>query len=293
MLVYVYERYANPCKKPIIRYVLSFILSVGLSGFYLWYIQSFNLMEMYLQEEDLIMFGERSKYAPFFSSFFTNAFVLFMQELVLLRERKATIEMENAQLKIQRSEAINQQLKQHIHPHFLFNSLSILKSLIHKNPDVAEEYVIRLSDFLRISISSNEANVVMLKEELKLCEDFVQMQKIRFGDALVVSINIPETTLTTGYVPVFSLQLLLENAIKHNALTANAPLSISIKEDNDWLCVSNNIQKKQSIENSTKSGLANLSQRYKIISGHDIIIRDDENTFCVSIKILNDADSNN
>lgn len=292
LLVYLFEQYSNRNKHPILRYATSFLITVTFSGFYILFIESFNLIDTYLQDEEIFRLRERSNWAPFFSSIFTNSFVLFMQELVLLREKKTSIELENAQLKIQRSEAINQQLKQHIHPHFLFNSLSILKSLIHKDPDTAEEYLIRLSDFLRNSISSNEANVVKLQEELKICEDFIGMQKIRFGDALQVIFEIPEEIISNAFVPGFSLQLLMENAIKHNALTVNHPLRVNVTEEKGWIKVSNNVQKKQSIEHTTKSGLANLSQRYKIISGNDIEITGTEETFCVRIKILENENNN-
>ncbi|TVQ11926.1 MAG: hypothetical protein EA361_11985 [Bacteroidetes bacterium] len=291
-LVYVQEKYFVSSRQQIIRYVLSFVISVTLSGFFLLFIESFRLAEMYLPDEELLRIGKRHRLAPFFSSLFSNAFVLFMQEVVLLREKKSRIELEFARLKIENSRAVNQQLKQHIHPHFLFNSLSILKSLIHKDPDVAEEYVIRLSDFLRISISSNESNVVKLKDELKMCDDFVEMQKIRFGSALRVVNQISADIIATGFVPGFSIQLLLENAIKHNALTADAPLIIHMMDANGWLVVENNVQQKHSIEDSTKSGLANLSERYKILSGHDIQVENNGKSFKVSIKILNNANSN-
>lgn len=291
-LVYIQEKYFVSSRQQFIRYALSFILSVTLSGFFLMFIESLNLRELYIPDEELLQIGKRHRFAPFFSSLFSNAFVLFMQEVVLLREKKASIELEFARLKIENSRAVNQQLKQHIHPHFLFNSLSILKSLIHKDPDVAEEYVIRLSDFLRTSVSSNESNVVKLKDELKMCDDFIEMQKIRFGNALKVENRLSQPTIENGFVPGFSIQLLLENAIKHNALTLQDPLTIIIEEMNGWLKVENNIQNKQSIEDSTRSGLANLSERYRIISGNDIQVESDENTFKVSIKILNNANSN-
>ncbi len=286
-LVYFFEKlHHSPGKGNYLRYFLSFVVAVSVSGTFIMFVESLELLHVYIEDEDFLRLRERNRFAPFFSSFFTNAFVLFMQELVLLREKKTKVELENAQLRIEKAEAFNQQLKQHIHPHFLFNSLSVLKSLIHKDPEVAEEYVIRLSDFLRTSFSSNEAYVVKLKDELKMCNDFIEMQRIRFGEALKVSIDIPEALLNKGFVPGFSIQLLLENAIKHNALTANSPLEITIKENNGWLHISNNIQQKHSIEHSTKSGLANLSQRYKMISNHDIIIENSNESFDVQIKIL-------
>ena len=99
-------------------------------------------------------------------------------------------------------------LKQQIHPHFLFNSLNTLKALINKSPDDAEDYLIKLSDFLRVTVSTEYDNIVKIKDELKLCLDYLEMQKIRYGEALQFHIDIPEKIVQTGFVPVFSLQLL-------------------------------------------------------------------------------------
>jgi two-component system, LytTR family, sensor kinase len=291
-LVYYYKNYQKKKSKQTTRYLLSFVVSITFSGIFLMFVKSLNLAELYLPDEEFLMMHQKNRFAPFFSGFFTNTFILFIQELILLRENKTRIELENAQLRTENALASNQQLKQHIHPHFLFNSLSILKSLIHKDPHIAEEYVIRLSDFLRTSISANGSNVISLKDELKMCMDYIEMQKIRFGEALQVSIDIPEPWLSYGFLPGFSMQLLLENAIKHNALTPESPLHIKIECHDDWLCVANNLQKKNSLEQSTKMGLSNLVKRYKFISGNEIMITESEQTFVVKIKILDNANCN-
>jgi LytS/YehU family sensor histidine kinase len=210
---------------------------------------------------------------------------------MLLREKKAIIESENAQLKIKNIEATYNQLKQQIHPHFLFNSLNTLKTLIRKQPKDAEIYLKKLSDFLRASITLNNENLAKLSDELKFCLDYLELQKGRFGEALIYSVEIPEEAIS-GFVPVFSVQHLLENAIKHNALTVENPLLIEIKNDNNRIIVSNNIQVKDLTEETTGRGLANLAERYKILSGDEIIFQSDDNHFSVSLKILNHEDSN-
>jgi LytS/YehU family sensor histidine kinase len=210
---------------------------------------------------------------------------------LLLREKKAMIESENAQLKIKNIEATYNQLKQQIHPHFLFNSLSTLKTLIRKEPKDAEIYLKKLSDFLRASITLNNENIVKLSDELKFCLDYLELQKGRFGEALKYSIEIPEE-VKSGFVPVFSVQHLLENAIKHNALTVENPLLIQVKYNNNRIIVTNNIQAKSDTEETTRRGLANLADRYRILSGDEIIFQSDENHFSVSLKILENEDSN-
>jgi LytS/YehU family sensor histidine kinase len=220
-----------------------------------------------------------------------NTIVIIIQGLVLLLEKKTLIESENTQLRIKNIEAANQKLKQQLQPHFLFNSLNILKTLIKKQPDDAEAYLKRLSDFLRASVSFDNANTVKFEEELKLCMDYLEMQKIRFGDAILFEINFPDE-VKTGFVPIFSIQLLLENAIKHNAFTIESPLCIRLIYQERWITVSNNIQHKITTESSAGMGLSNLSERYKIISGDEINIQSSDTYFSVSIKVLPDENSN-
>ena len=221
----------------------------------------------------------------------SNTIILIIQDLMLLREKKAIIESENAQLKIKNIEATYSQLKQQIHPHFLFNSLNTLKTLIRKQPKDAEVYLIKLSDFLRASITLNNENLAKLSDELKFCFDYLELQKGRFGEALKYSVEIPEE-VKSGYVPVFSVQHLLENAIKHNVLTIENPLLMEVKYDNNRIIVTNNVQVKNIPEETTGRGLANLAERYKILSDEEIIFKSDDNHFSVSLKILNHEDSN-
>lgn len=219
-----------------------------------------------------------------------NTIIFIIQNVMLLKQKETIIESENAQLKIMNIEATYQQLKQQIHPHFLFNSLNTLKTLINNNPD-AEIFLKRLSDFLRTSITINKENTIKLSEELKFCMDYLELQKVRFGEALQFAINIPEE-VQLGFVPVFSIQQLIENAIKHNALTLNYPLCIKVEYNNNRITVSNNIRLKITAEESTGVGLTNLAERYKILSGDEVVIKSDEKQFSVSIKILSYDNSN-
>jgi sensor histidine kinase YesM len=225
-----------------------------------------------------------------FLVFSINTIVLIFHGIVHMHEKEAIIESENIQLKIKNIEAANQKLKQQLHPHFLFNSLNVLKTLIKKQPDDAEAYLKRLSDFLRASVSLDNVNTVKLEEELKFSMDYLEMQKIRFGNAIQFEVGIPEE-VKTGIVPTFSIQLLLENAIKHNAFTIESPLFIKLNYINGWITVSNNIQPKSLAEYSGGLGLTNLSERYKIISGDEINIQSADSYFSVSIKILPDENS--
>jgi len=218
--------------------------------------------------------------------FAVNIVVIIVQNLVITRQQNAEMELENQALKLKNMEAINQQLKQQIQPHFLFNSLSTLKSLMAANPESAEDYLIRLSDFLRASLSSHGLNTAPLTNELHLTVNYLEMQKIRFGEALKFVIQVPQEIQATYYLPAFSLQMLTENAIKHNILTLDRPLVITISWREGVITVSNNLQKKEADTKGTGVGLANLQERYRILSGNNIVIEEKEDTFSVSIKAL-------
>ena len=217
--------------------------------------------------------------------------IFIIQNILILRQKEAVIESENAQLKIKNIEATYQQLKQQINPHFLFNSLNALKTLIRRQPANAEKYLKSLSDFLRTSITLDKKNVVKLEDELKFCMNYLDLQKVRFGKALEFNVNIPPAAMS-GFLPVFSLQQLLENAIKHNALTDDSPLVLNISYENDRIIVSNNIREKDITQESTGMGLSNLTERYKILSGDEVIINTDSGHFSVSLKVLENENSN-
>jgi two-component system LytT family sensor kinase len=212
--------------------------------------------------------------------------IIILQDLVVVREKKTAMEVENAQLRLRNAEAMNLQLMQQLQPHFLFNSLSTLKSLINISPEQASEYLVWLSGFLRASLSSNTSSIVPVAKELELCSDYLEMQRMRFGSALEFSIQVPAEVREAGYLPVFSLQLLLENAIKHNVLTAARPLSVVVGYRSGWIAVTNNLQRKQAEVESAGMGLVNLRERYRVLSGDVVRIEETADVFSVYIKVL-------
>ncbi|MCK9204743.1 MAG: histidine kinase [Bacteroidales bacterium] len=222
----------------------------------------------------------------FFVGLFVNALILTLQYFVILKDSKTKSDLENSNLKMENAEAAYQLLRQQIHPHFLFNALNTLKSLYKKDPIAGEKYLVHLSDFLRASLSYNDENLIQLQDELKLCNDYLEMQKIRFGEALIFNIDISEEALKKRFVPSFSIQPLLENSIKHNECTEESPLRISVKQEGEWIKVTNNLRLKTSSEKSTGSGLANLNRRYHLLSEEELIIEDNGSAFSVMLKIL-------
>jgi two-component system LytT family sensor kinase len=223
-----------------------------------------------------------------------NSISLLAIELILSRYAQADIRIEyanmkaeNAELRMKSMEAQHEKLKNQLHPHFLFNSLTALKSLIRKDPELAENYLIKLSGFLRFSMSHNEQNVVPLEEELKFSLYYLEMQKIRFRQAITYDVQIPAEQSANALLPVFSLQLTLENAIKHNRLTQEKPLHIVMRcIEPDWLVIENNVQAKLIADAPSGIGLKNLSDRYKLLINEDIKIENDADCFRVYLKII-------
>jgi sensor histidine kinase YesM len=303
-LSYNIHKYSLSFRLQLWSYVIGFLLMISLrfifanillSHSFSQEITNWKVKEFGVQFNNIGLLPTNHSLFPYviivFLVFSINTVVLIFHGIVNMEAQKSIIESENTQLKIKNIEAANLKLKQQLHPHFLFNSLNVLKTLIKKQPDNAEAYLKRLSDFLRASVSLENVNTVKFEEELKLSMDYLEMQKIRFGNAIQFEVSIPEEA-KTGIVPTFSIQLLLENAIKHNAFTLESPLLIKLIYHNGWITVSNNIQNKNTDEDSPGIGLSNLSERYKIISGDEINIQSNDTNFSVSIKVLLDKDCN-
>lgn len=195
--------------------------------------------------------------------------------------------------KVIESEAINRTmlesqlnaLKNQLDPHFLFNSLNVLSSLIDENPP-AQEYLSRLSDVYRYVLMSKDKNTVSLREEMEFVEAFVYLAKVRFQAGLEVHTRIPESSLGQTVAPL-SVQLLVENALKHNVISREHPLHIDIRVVDGYLWVSNAIHKKVHLENtSTRVGLQNILERYKLLSELPVKVNRDALTFEVALPLL-------
>jgi len=181
------------------------------------------------------------------------------------------------QLKRENIQSQFEALKNQIDPHFLFNSMNTVYSLIDTHPDKAKEFITRFSKTYRHVLDVKEKVVVLLKDEIEFLNSYIFLQKIRHEGNLEISINIDAQKLNT-YIPPLSLQMLVENAIKHNIVSEKMPLKIYIYINEEYLYVKNNLQLKSEISESTKIGLTNLTKRYKHISEKipDFYIKDNE-----------------
>jgi len=180
--------------------------------------------------------------------------------------------------------ALNESLKQQISPHFLFNSLNTLKALVKQNSRLSLTFIDELSSVYRYMLSHYGKDQVTIKEEMDFLKSYLSLLRIRFGDALKADIEIPEAIHAYG-IPPNTLQILLENAVKHNILTTKKPLHISIAVCGGYLQVSNNYQPKPPEGPSSHVGLSNINNRYNILKGREIIVVRNELSFCVKLPI--------
>jgi two-component system LytT family sensor kinase len=276
---------ATEGRKKLIRYAIGYLFA------FVFFLSS-DPLETFLSVPDAgpWVFSQRLP-SILLEAFIHNTITIIVQNFVILRYEKANAVLENSRLREANLESANQLLKQQIHPHFLFNALSMLKSLYKTDVKAGEAYLSHLVNFLRASLAEPQSRVSSLQDEIELCHDYVEMQKIRFEDALICRIDIPESVRLRGAVPPFSVQSLIENAIKHNEVTEASPLDIKIFYEDGRIHVENNLQVRAYVDSHSGKGLINLMERYKILASEEVIIRQDTRIFSVSIKVLLHEDS--
>jgi sensor histidine kinase YesM len=197
--------------------------------------------------------------------------------------RAATIEAEAL-----RNENLQTQLdslKAQINPHFLFNNLSSLSSLIAENPQQAEKFVSELSSVYRYLLQTNDRELTTLEKELNFIQAYAHLLQTRFGDGFTISIKIDKQYLQY-FLPPLTLQLLVENAVKHNIILPEKPLGIIIYIEAGRLIVENNLQKKNAAAFSNKMGLKNIAAKYKLLKQQVIEIEETSVHFRVSIPLI-------
>ncbi len=227
-----------------------------------------------------------------FSSFYLLMFVasmifVFFQKSLEIQFKNKEVELENIQLKSEKFSAELDNLKKQIDPHFLFNSFTVLHSLIRSDSRLAEQYLLNLTDLYRNILRNYSENTVSLEEELNLINSYLHLQKARFENGLHVDIQINKEVMN-NQIPIFSLQLLFENCIKHNIVSDEKPLHITVfQKGKSYLCVRNNLQLKIRNEDSTGKGLANLKRRYELLGVNDgLSIEHNHQFYSVTIKLL-------
>lgn len=197
--------------------------------------------------------------------------------------KKSLVEVEH--YKAQSALAQLQNLKEQVNPHFLFNNLSVLSSLVYKDQDKAVDFINQLSKVYRYLLDTRNNELITLGEELKFIESYTYLLKIRFDKNIEFRLDIP-TNRHSLLLPPLALQLLIENAIKHNEISSDLPLKILIVEYDNVLEVKNNLQRRNNNEVSSKTGLNNIRQRYKHYTDKVVEVMEDGKFFIVRIPLL-------
>ena len=213
-------------------------------------------------------------------------FITHVYETVYLVKETESEMVKNEQLERAKAEAELEALKNQIDPHFIFNSLNTLSHLIEEKPAKAKLFNDNLADVYRYILQNKARGLVLLKEEMIFLQSYFSLLKIRFEKAVQMEVVVDEKEMELYLVPPISLQILAENAIKHNEFSDTMPLIISITINKNELIIHNPVRKKNLRKRSSGIGLQNLRERYKLTTGKDIIIKEDEKHFTVILPIL-------
>jgi two-component system LytT family sensor kinase len=209
----------------------------------------------------------------------------------LASNRRAYYQLSEIQIETERLEKENAQakftaLRNQVSPHFLFNNFSILTSLIETDPALSIQFISRLSKAYRYILEQSDHERIILKKELDFLKTYIFLLNTRFDDKLRVSIDLSEHDAGHYSVAPLTLQLLIENAVKHNQMSAEAPLKVFIYIESNYLIVSNPIQLRPKLETSTGLGLQNIINRYKLLTAYPVLVEDEETVFVVKIPLL-------
>jgi len=265
------------------RIVIGFISSFFVSLFFIFLLRIFT--NVIIGKEPIHVFIENEKA----SNYVESSVIAFIVLLVFhaLHFYKSYQENKITQQKIiaGTANAKFESLKNQLDPHFLFNSLNVLSSLIEENPDNAQRFTTSLSKIYRYVLEQKDKELVSVEDELSFAKTYMNLLKMRFENSLFYELPTTNISPDAKVVPL-SLQLLLENTVKHNIVSEQKPLHIRIFVDKDYLAIQNDFQKKEVLQDRQGVGLQNIVNRYGIITDRKVFIEQNKETFTVKIPIL-------
>ncbi|MBI5856148.1 MAG: histidine kinase [Sphingobacteriales bacterium] len=230
-----------------------------------------NLADIIINSNSAALFCVLAVGAIYESKYFINELRKSVEEKEMLKRESLKAQL-NA-------------LKTQVNPHFLFNNLNTLSSIIPEDPKKATEFVQQLSRVYRHILEVRDERSIPLNEELDVLKAYAFLLKTRFGNNLDISINVPDEKRNKKIVPL-SLQILMENAIKHNIVSSDKPLKVEVFAENGRLVVSNTLQKKNQITESTGIGLDNIRNRCRLLGSGQVVVTENETNFMVSIPLI-------
>ena len=213
--------------------------------------------------------------------------LIFLGRMLVLQRNSSSLKRKTQ--KLENQQLINEisLLKTQVNPHFLFNSLSILSSLVRIDPDLSERFIDQLSRSYRYILEQKDQSLVTLRTELGFIESYSFLLKIRFENKFSVEINLPDNILDKYKIAPLTLQLLIENAVKHNRMSVQEPLSVYISvEEDQMLVVKNKLQPRSTPSMSTGVGLENIMDRYALLTGRHVWAGESDDQFVVRIPLL-------
>lgn len=293
-IAWILEKFYPWTKSPIIRFVIQTLLivctvlvAISLQDAIFLHIFNDNKMPVTTQEalEERQFFLIIIIVSLFVSAVHTSSYLLrnwknSISEATELRVK--TLELKNVAM-----QAELQSLKIQLDPHFMFNNFSTLSELINEDATLANDFLENLSHVYRYMIINQKKDLISLKEEIAFIKQYYYLIYIRHGENVQLNITLNDDVLNLN-VPPISVQLLVENAIKHNIATLNNPLIINISSEDSFLKVCNNLQRISNSFPSTGIGLKNITDRYSLLSSDKLpVIQETENCFCVSLPLIN------
>lgn len=264
------------------RFLAQMALNISISLFFAVVLR--NFIEYFMHPKNFIRFSDEL--------LITSVLVILTSVVVMIdlgiflatRWKESSTEAER--FRKENMEFRFEMLKNQVNPHFLFNSLNTLASLVYESQEIASQFVRELSKVYRYVLENKEKELISLKDELHFLEAYVYLIKIRFSKGLDIEINIPDAFLSK-MIPPMTIQLLIENALKHNIVSASKPLKVVVSiHENGYLAVHNNLQKKIKPEHSTHTGLDNIKNRFAYLSEKGIEVKEGQDFFRVLVPLL-------
>lgn len=269
-----YAYVTNKTVRIVVNIILAILILIGFMEV-LVFTYPFTTTENISKEEYGFLFFN---YATILIALFFVARILRLQ--IIQKENL----IENEQLKQQNLQSELTALKNQIDPHFLFNSLNSLTSLLRENQE-ATDFVTKLSFMYRYILQSGNSDVVSVAEELKFLDSYLYLIKTRYRNRFTIKLNIAPADLDKK-VPPLALQVLVENAVKHNEISESNPLLVEVYSENGKVVIKNKIRNRRTLAEGTGNGLTNLNKRYYLVAKQQLTITTENNSFCVLIPLL-------
>lgn len=216
--------------------------------------------------------------------------MFFLYEGIYYFNKSRTVEIEKSLLERITAEQKLSTLKNQVNPHFLFNSLNTLVTIIPEEPEMAIKFVQELSKSYRGILEVRDEKLITIKTELKALQSYIYLLRTRFQGKIHIYNHIDNEVMDQFILPL-SLQILIENAVKHNITSKSKPLEITLSNEDNFIIVQNNLQKKDQNYGSTKLGLANIKSRYQLLVDETIVVKETQDTFTVKLPIIKHKDN--